>query len=343
MEIQSRDLQIIKISLVIMTSVVVLFVLRLFSFVFIPLFLALLISMLLLPVMHWFTRKKIPNWLGITIIILMSVLSIWVAFKIFQNTAIELYQSKDDIIQSANAKINPLIKDVRQNLGMSGEDSGARVNIERFIEQNSGSILSKTGTFISAFFMTVFFLILLLTGANLFEVYIARISNDDKGWIQIFRNIIDALNGFIRVKIFVSLLTGIAFSIIVMSFGVKFALFWGFMAFLLNFVQLIGSYVITIILILFGFVEIDVYSNLIIFSSLLILTQVIIGGVLEPILMGKSFKMNTITILLSLAIWGFIFGVAGLVLAIPITVFLKMVLERIPMTENIAKMMSRIN
>ena len=342
MDVQSRDIKIIKISLVIITSVVVLYVLRLFSFIFVPLFLALFFSILLLPAMHWFNSKKIPNWLGITIIVLFSTFLIWIGFKIFQNTAIELFQSKNEILQSTNEKITPLIKSLRENLGMTEYESSNSINVERFIENNSGKILSRTGNFISAFFMTIFFLILLLTGANLFEVYIARISNDDKDWIQIFRNIINALNEYIRVKIFVSILTGVIFGIIVLSFGVKFALFWGLMAFLFNFIQLIGSYFITFVLILFGFVEIDALSTLILFSSLLALTQLTIGGVLEPVLMGKSFKMNTITILLSLAIWGFIFGVAGLVLAIPITVFLKMILERIPSTENIAKMMSRL-
>ena len=342
MDIQSRDLKIIKISLVIIASVVVLFVLRLFSFIFIPLFLALFFSILLLPAMHWFNRQKIPNWLGITIIVLLSAFFIWIGFKIFQNTAIELFQSKNEIVQSTNEKITPLIKTLRENLGMTDYDSNNSINIERYIEKNSGKILSKTGNFISAFFMTLFFLVLLLTGANMFEVYIARISNDDKDWIQIFRNIINALNEYIRVKIFVSVLTGVLFSIIVISFGVKFALFWGLMAFLFNFIQLIGSYFITFVLIAFGFVEIDALSTLVLFSSLLTLTQLIVGGILEPVLMGKSFKMNTITVLLSLAVWGFIFGVAGLVLAIPITVFLKMIFERIPSTENIAKMMSRL-
>jgi predicted PurR-regulated permease PerM len=208
------------------------------------------------------------------------------------------------------------------------------------LDENSGKLLNKVGNFLTGFFMTIFFLSLFLTGANLFEVYISRISDDNKNIIQTFRNIIDTLKGFIKVKFFVSALTGILFGVIAMSFGVKFAIFWGVTAFLLNFVQLIGSFVITTVLILFGFVEINSIGSLLIFSSLLIATQVIVGGIMEPILMGKSFKINTISILISLSVWGFVFGIAGLVLAIPIMVFLKMILERIPATEKLARMMS---
>ena len=69
----------------------------------------------------------------------------------------------------------------------------------------------------------------------------------------------------------------------------------------------------------------------------------LIGGILEPIFMGKSFHINTISVLISLAVWGFIFGIAGLVLAIPITVFLKIILDRIPATQTLAKLLSRID
>ena len=345
MESQVKDLKIIKISLIIMTSVVILFVLRLFSFIFIPLFLALFIALLLLPLLDWFARKDIPNWLGLFFIVIVSVFLIWVNIKVFQNTARELYNSKDEIIMSTNEKVNPLLLNFRQYLGLPEQIDGEKsiIDVENWIENNSSLLVNKVSVFFTGAFMTLFFLSLFLTGANLFEVYISNITNDDKNIIQIFRNIIDTLNGFIKVKFLVSVMTGVLFSIIVMSFGVKFALFWGFMAFILNFVQLIGSFFITSVLILFGFVEIHTTKNLIIFSSLLVATQIIIGGILEPILMGKSFKINTISILISLSLWGFVFGIAGLVLAIPITVFLKMILERIPATSNIAKMMSSIN
>lgn len=345
MEYPANDIKIIKISLIIIASVVVLFVLRLFSFIFIPLFLALFIALLLLPLLDWFARKKIPNWVGIVFIIIMSSLIIYLNIKIFQNTAIELYQSKQEIIASANKKINPILIEFRNFMGlqMQTEKETFTIDMEKLIEENSVLVLNKVGSFLTGFFMTIFFLSLFLAGANLFEAYISNISNDDKNIIQTFRNIIDTLNKYIKVKLIISLLTGLSFSIIVMSFGVKFALFWGFMAFLFNFIQYIGPIFVSTLLVFFGFVEIDSTSSLLIFAGLLIATKVIMGGVLEPILMGKSFKINTISILISLSIWGFIFGIAGLVLAIPITVFLKMILERIPSTERLVRMMSTIS
>lgn len=345
MDSYSKDIKIIKVSLIIIASVVVMFVLRLFSFIFIPLFLALFIALLLLPFLDWFARKRLPNWVGVVVIFVVTSLLIFTTIKILQNTAIELYSSKDEIISSANEKINPLVKQIKNYMGIieKDEENNNFIDFKLLFENHSVTLLEKTSSFITGLFMTIFFLSLFLTGANLFDTYISKISNDNKNILQIFRSIIDTLNKFIKVKFFVSVLTGLIFGIITMSFGVKFAIFWGVTTFLLNFVQLIGSFFITTVLILFGFVEISSTGTLIVFSLLLIATQVIIGGILEPIMMGKSFKINTISILISLSVWGFVFGIAGLVLAIPIMVFLKMILEKIPATNQLAKLMSSVS
>lgn len=339
-----KDVRIIKVSLLIIASVVILFVLRLFSFIFIPFFLALFIAILLLPILNWFESKKIPNWLGIVIIIVVSVLFIWINGIVLQKTSVELYHSKEEIITKAGEKINPLIIKIQHLMGIESvaEAKSNTIDFKELVEKNSTQLFSQISTFISRLFMTLFFLALFLTGAHLFEVYLNKVTNNDEDSIHVFREIKNSLNGFIKVKFLTSLLTGIGFALIAVFFGVKFALFWGLTTFLLNFIQLIGSFFITAILLVFGFVELQSTGTFLVFGLLLISIQMIIGGVLEPILLGKSFQINTISVLISLAVWGFIFGVVGLILAIPITVFLKLILERIPATQSLAKLMSRV-
>lgn len=344
MDYLKKDIKIIKVSLLIIASVVVLFVLRLFSFIFIPFFLALFIAILLLPILNWFESKKIPNWLGILIIVLVSSLFLWINGIVLQKTSIELYHSKDEIIVKTGEKINPLLIKIQHLMGVKSvaEAKNNTIDFKALVEENSTQLLSQAGTFISRVFMTLFFLALFLTGAHLFEVYLNRVTNNDEDSIHVFREIKGSLNGFIKVKFLTSLLTGIGFALIAMFFGVKFALFWGLTTFLLNFIQVIGSFFITSVLLIFGFVELQSTGTFLVFGLLLIAVQMIVGGILEPILLGKSFQINTISVLISLAVWGFIFGIVGLILAIPITVFLKLILERIPATQSLAKLMSRV-
>lgn len=91
---------------------------------------------------------------------------------------------------------------------------------------------------------------------------------------------------------------------------------------------------------LFALVEFDVSSHFVFFMIAIILIHVLIGSVLEPIFMGKSFSINVITILIMLILWGYIWGIPGMVLSIPITVFIKIVLEQFPSTQGLAILMS---
>jgi predicted PurR-regulated permease PerM len=94
------------------------------------------------------------------------------------------------------------------------------------------------------------------------------------------------------------------------------------------------------ILALFAFIELDPTGTLLFFIITITGVQVLFGGVLEPILMGKTFSLNVITILIMLMLWGYIWGIPGLIMSIPITVFIKIVLEQFPRTKMIADLMA---
>ena len=105
----------------------------------------------------------------------------------------------------------------------------------------------------------------------------------------------------------------------------------------------IGSIVSIIILTLFALIEIESTNVLMFFVLSITGVQVIFGSITEPILMGKSFSINVITILIMLMFWGFIWGIPGFIMSIPITVFLKIILEHFPRTQIIAKLLSGTN
>ena len=145
---------------------------------------------------------------------------------------------------------------------------------------------------------------------------------------------------FIVVKFLLSLFTGIGFSIACYAFDVSFPIFWGLFAFAINFIQMIGSVISVVVLSAFALVEIDNTGTLFFFVLSITGVQVLFGAILEPILMGKSFQINTITVLIMLALWGFIWGVPGLILSIPITALIKKIMEKFPGTAVYARIMS---
>ena len=123
-----------------------------------------------------------------------------------------------------------------------------------------------------------------------------------------------------------SLLTGIGFTLACYAFDVSFPIFWGVFAFAINFVQMIGSVIAVILITLFAFVEIEVPTTLFFFFAVVGGIEILFGAILEPIFMGKTFSINVIAILVMLMFWGYLWGVPGMVMSIPITVLLKIIL-----------------
>jgi len=145
---------------------------------------------------------------------------------------------------------------------------------------------------------------------------------------------------FIKVKFFVSLLTGIFTGLACVYFDVSFPIFLGLFAFVINFVQMVGSFITIILLSIFAFIELEPTNILFFFIISITSVQVLFGAILEPIFMGKSFSINIIAILVMLMFWGFIWGIPGLIMAIPLTVFIKIILEQFPITKVISDLLS---
>jgi len=158
--------------------------------------------------------------------------------------------------------------------------------------------------------------------------------------VKVFMKIENDLIKFIIVKFFISLFTGMGIAFACFIFGIDFPVLWGLTAFLLNFVQMVGSVVSVVITALFALVELDPTVTWLLLVLVLTGVQVLFGSVIEPIFMGKSFSINVVTILIMLLFWGFLWGVPGLILAVPITVFLKIIFEQYPSTRVIATLMA---
>ena len=158
--------------------------------------------------------------------------------------------------------------------------------------------------------------------------------------VKTFMKIENDLIKFVKVKFLVSAFTVIGFGLACYFFDVSFPIFWGLFAFIINFVQMIGSVVSVILLSIFAFVELDPTNILLFFILTITMVQVIFGSILEPVFMGKSFSINVIAILVSLMFWGYIWGVPGLIMSIPITVFLKIIFEQFPQTRFFSTLLS---
>lgn len=315
----------------------ILYLLKLLSFIFIPLVLSGFIAILFLPLMRWLKRRKVPKPFGIIIVVLIIIGVLKLGGIMIELTSAEIISSQDQFLTRANTKIITLIESIERFFGIVRLDK-KHVLLHYFEDHNVFDNVSRSLEFVvntlSGTLMTAFFVILLLSGSIDIErlmknTFFKTSFSSIKTFIKIEKDIIK----FIKVKFVISLLTGIGFSLACLLFGVSFPLFWGLFAFLINFVQMIGSVISVVALSLFAFVEIDPTGTLLFFILTITAVQALFGGVVEPIFMGKTFSVNIIVVLLMLMLWGYVWGIPGLIMSIPITVVIKLILEQFPKTK----------
>ena len=184
-------------------------------------------------------------------------------------------------------------------------------------------LLNSFSTLAQKFLLILLYTFFLLIEQHTWPRKIAalRLEKSRKDNIKKFiENVNKSVRRYIGVKFLASIATGIFSYIIIQYANLDFALFWAFLIFVFNFIPTIGSIVATLFPSLIALVQFDHLSP---FFMVLIgvgVIQIIIGGVLEPKLYGDSLNISPLVIVLSLVLWGLLWGIVGMLLCVPITV-----------------------
>ena len=136
----------------------------------------------------------------------------------------------------------------------------------------------------------------------------------------------DAARRYLLVKTLVGVAVGVAIGLWLWLLGVKFAFLWGFLAFLLNFVPYVGCFIAAIPAVLLALVEQGTGTMVLALLGYLTVNAVL-GYLVEPRLMGVQLGLSALVVFASLLIWGWVLGPVGMILAVPLTVLLRIALE----------------
>ncbi len=340
-----RELKTTNILLLLISIPIVFFVLKTLSFIFIPLVLSMFIALLFLPLMRWLRKKGVPKTISIILIIVLISAILKIGGELIQLATKQILTADKSTFKNAEEKLIGLIVFIEDFFGINSVHSGENIlwhYVQKLnIDEKFGSVLDYIGNLLSMTLMTVFFSILWLSESINFQKLLnTTIIKQKYVSVKVFRRIEKDLIKFIVVKVFVSLFTGIFFALVSWGFGISFPVFWGLFAFIVNFIQMIGSFISIGTLSLFGLAELEPTGSFLLFVLALTAIQGTIGGIVEPVSMGKSFSINVISILVMIMFWGYIWGIAGMVMSIPITVFMKIIMEHFKSTKVIAEILS---
>ena len=201
---------------------------------------------------------------------------------------------------------------------------------------------SFAGILASGGLIMIYVLFLFLEQGN-FDHKIAALfssSGSEQDVRKIIGRVRNDIQKYISIKMFTSSTTGLLSYIFLRIVDVDFAGVWGLLIFLLNFIPTVGSIIATIFPAMIALAQSDGYTLFILVLAGIGVLQICIGNILEPRLMGNSFNLSPIVILLNLGLWQYIWGVPGMFLCVPFLIILTIILSHFPRTRPIAIILS---
>jgi len=326
--------------------VVMVLALKELSSIFIPLIFAFLFSIIVSPLITLFSKIKIPKAISLTIVVLA-------VFLILYLLGLIIYASFASFIQEWPKYEKNLQTTLQQTL------DGVNLPMERFKEYFSkmdwgknfenislSSVISGTIgsfiTFIGYVILVLIFSLFLLSGHyNIGEKIKLAFESDRAAVIaEVMNTIQSKVRIYLITHFMISAMTAIVGVGFILLFGCDFPIVSGVLIFTLNFIPNIGSIIATVFPVLICMIEYGYSWRVPGLLACLVATQMVFGNVVEPLLMGRGLNLSPIVIILCLIFWGWVWGLVGMVLAVPLTSSLVIVCENIDSLRPIAVLLS---
>lgn len=300
-----------------------------------PMLLAVFIAIVATRPLRWMQRRGVPKWLalGVIVLVLFDAGSI---FTLLFTGELEGFRNGLPSYQERLVLLNDQFGGWLEGLGVANAREAAKdifdptvaTNLVRMALTNIGGIFA-TGLLV---LLAVIFMLLEAPGLSIKLRTAFGLTEDADARLQ---RVLDAINQYMVIKSLTSLVTGLCIWAWLWIIGIDFAVLWGFLAFLLNFVPFVGAILMSVPAILLALVQTDMQTTLLVALGYLV-ANTVIGSILEPRIMGRGLGISTLAVFLSLLFWGWVLGTVGVFLSVPLTISLIIALDASPQTRPFA-------
>jgi predicted PurR-regulated permease PerM len=324
-----------SIVVVIAAIIIILGALKMAAAIVVPILLAAFIAIIIAPIHIWMVKRKVPAALsllavigGLMIIFTLVGVLIGSSIQSFSDN-VPLYEEQLNIqLSTLTTKLN--------SMGIIDGELGSLFN-PSVLMKYSTTVLKGAGSVLTNGFMIFLIIAFMLLESTQFakKLEIASGQNETMGHIN---EVFSKIKHYMALKAVISLVTGIIITALLMMIGLDYAILWGFIVFLLNFIPNIGSILAAVPAVLLAFVQLGTFGALEI-GAIYLATNIVIGSIIEPRLMGQGLGISTLVVFLSLIFWGWLLGPIGMLLSIPLTITIKILLYNEEKTRWLAVLM----
>ena len=336
MDKQNFNPQLLNIALGILVSFVFIWVLIIGRDIILPFTIAIFLTFVLDPAVTMLQKIKIPRGFGVLLTMIISFVFLYLlGLLVYSNvqTFVSQWPSYEEkLVGLLEGLVNSFEDFIGQEITV---DLWKNIDwLDTF--QNfsiASNVVSGVGNFFTFFgkmlLVIVFMAFMLMGKINLKNKISKAFKADQANRIE---DIIDAasikIQKYIGAKLLVSFVTGTISLIIFYFFGLDFAIFWALVIFMFNFIPNIGSIIASVLPVLFSILQFGAFGTAIWLLIALGSLQFVMGNILEPRLMGYSLDLSPMIVILSLIFWGYIWGIAGMLLSVPMLATITIIFEK---------------
>lgn len=344
-----------NLSLVVLAILASLFVLQWARAVFIPIMLSVLFSYAFSPLINWLEIKRVPRWLSSAVLLLgllgamlLGAYSLRVEAGQLVEALPAAAQKLGQALKSSPGKTDSALETVqkaaaqieqatRDSAATTGPNRGAtrvvieaaRFNIKNYLWTGTVGLMTLIGQVTVVVFLTYF---LMLSG-DTFRRKLIKLAGPSltrkKVTLQALHEISGQIQRYLQVQLLTSLLVGILTGLALLALGLDNAAVWGVVAGVLNMVPYVGSLITAAASALVAFLQFGSVNMALAVGSASVVIHTLVGNLLTPWLTSRASRLSPVAVFMGLLVWGWLWGVWGLLLGIPILMIVKSVCDRI--------------
>jgi AI-2 transport protein TqsA len=308
-----------------------------------PLFLAILLGYVILPI-HLAVKKRVPGRLSLVASGILSLFLILLITAGVQATVSTLSSEIPALSAEAVRMKQEFLAYVAERFPQTSETANKYVfaDGETSLRDWTTRGLGAAADTLTTAAVVLLYLLFLLIEASRFPQRVQRAFSGRRA--DRILETIDGINRgiahYLGAKVKSSFILAVPVFIVLFVFGTPFALIWALLTFFCNFVPYLGSVVGYSVPALIALVKFGFGWEFLTIAIALLAIHVVSASVIEPAIIGKAVGLSPVIILFALAFWGSLWGLTGMLLAVPLTVMLKIIAEHLDTTKPLAKMVS---